>query len=79
MDHQRDDAHDGHDDMVKKPAGEAPTPAANDDLPMGLICHRCGCRHFYVVYTRKRPDGRILRRRECRHCGTRIMTIEKIV
>jgi hypothetical protein len=55
----------------------SPIPEACDDLPLGLICHRCGCCHFYVVYTRKRPDGRILRRRECRHCGHRIMTIEK--
>lgn len=45
--------------------------------PPGLVCHRCGCRHFYVLYTRRRPNGQILRRRECRNCGTRILTIEK--
>ena len=44
--------------------------------PLGLVCHRCGCRHFFVVYTRPKPNGVIIRRRECRHCGTRIMTCE---
>lgn len=53
------------------------TPPPDACPPLGLVCHRCGCRHFYVVYTRKRPDGQILRRRECRHCGVRILTIEK--
>jgi hypothetical protein len=43
----------------------------------GLECRRCGCRHFEVVYTRPCPGGRILRRRECRHCGKRIVTWER--
>jgi transcriptional regulator NrdR family protein len=42
----------------------------------GLVCRNCGCRHFFVIYTRARP-GRIMRRRECRHCGRRITTTEK--
>ncbi len=44
----------------------------------GIECPRCGCRHFYVVYTRLR-EGSIMRRRECRHCGRRITTREKPV
>ena len=43
----------------------------------GLVCRRCGCRHFRTVYTRRRAGGTILRRRECRHCGLRITTIER--
>jgi len=42
----------------------------------GLTCRKCGCRHFRVIYTRPTWGGRILRRRECRHCGQRIMTRE---
>lgn len=43
---------------------------------VGLVCRACGCRHFYVVYVRARRGGRIMRRRECRHCGKRITTWE---
>lgn len=42
----------------------------------GLECPRCGCGHFEVVETRPAPGGRIRRRRECRHCGWRITTLE---
>ena len=44
--------------------------------PRGLVCPDCGCRHFNVVYTRPRPKGMIVRRRECRYCGRRITTCE---
>lgn len=40
-----------------------------------FTCFTCGCRHFYVVYTRPRR-GYILRVRACRHCGRRIVTRE---
>jgi len=43
----------------------------------GLICRNCGCRHFMVVHTRRTSKNRILRRRECRHCGRRITTYEE--
>ncbi len=42
----------------------------------GLVCRHCGCRHFRVVYTRPAWGGRIMRRRECRHCGRRTTTFE---
>ena len=42
----------------------------------GLVCRQCGCRHFYTVYTRPKP-GRILRLKECRHCGRRMVTRER--
>ena len=55
-----------------------------NSLPMlqggkrGLECPRCGCRHFHVLYTRAAIGGRILRRRECRYCGRRMTTYEKV-
>ena len=52
--------------------------AAVSGLPAdGLECPGCGCRHFSVVYTRPWRPGRIVRRRECRHCGRRMTTIEQ--
>ena len=42
----------------------------------GLECPRCGCRHMYVMYTRSTPT-RIVRIRECRHCGRRLKTCEQ--
>ena len=44
---------------------------------LGLKCRRCGCGHFYVVYTRRAPGGRLMRRRECRNCGRRMTTLEQ--
>ena len=44
---------------------------------LGLTCRRCGCGHFYVVYTRRAPGGRLVRRRECRNCGRRMTTLEQ--
>jgi len=45
---------------------------------IGLSCPECGCRHLFVLYTRARGGGRILRRRECRNCGRRISTYETL-
>lgn len=46
--------------------------------PRGILCPRCGCGHFEVVYTRRIPGGAIRRRRECRHCGRRVTTTERM-
>ena len=43
----------------------------------GIACPGCGCRHFRVLYTRRAPGGRLMRRRECRHCGRRVTTYEQ--
>lgn len=64
----RDQASDSSDHPLKP---DAETPKT------GLICHRCGCCEFRVVYTRPRANGTIIRRRECRHCGCRILTVER--
>lgn len=44
----------------------------------GLVCPRCECRHFRVIYTRPGPHGTIRRRRECRHCQYRLTTVEVV-
>ena len=54
-----------------------PKPSTAQAL-RGLECPRCGCRHFRVIYTRAAWGGRIVRRRECRHCGRRVTTSERI-
>lgn len=46
---------------------------------VGIECSRCGCGHFEVVYTRAASGGRIIRRRECRHCGRRVTTQECVI
>ena len=43
----------------------------------GLVCPQCGCRHFRVIYTRPARGGKLVRRRECRHCGRRMTTWER--
>jgi len=45
---------------------------------VGLVCRGCGGRHFLTVYTRRRNDG-IVRRKRCRNCGATITTREKMI
>lgn len=45
--------------------------------PMGLVCRACGCRDFRVVRVMHKVQGRIQRKRVCRHCGTPKITVEK--
>ena len=52
---------------------------ADSDSTRGLVCRRCGCGHFEVVYTRAVSERRILRRRQCRYCGRRITTYEQSI
>jgi len=49
--------------------------AAGSSSATGLECSECGCRDWRVVKTRPSDDV-IQRRRECRHCGHRMTTIE---
>lgn len=44
----------------------------------GLQCRKCGCRDFYVYYTRRRNES-IFRVKICRHCGAKIRTSESEV
>jgi len=53
----------------------------NDDdqsKPRGIECPKCECRHFFVVETRRGPAC-IIRRRECRNCGRRVTTTERVI
>jgi len=61
----------------KAPAIPMP-PAAVPPAPpeRGISCRHCGCRDLRVVYTRQRRRG-IIRRRQCRHCGRRMLTWER--
>ena len=45
---------------------------------VGLECHTCGCRHFYVDNTRK-VNRMIIRYRRCRNCGKRMTTCERAI
>jgi transcriptional regulator NrdR family protein len=60
---------------MKQPHPTKPLPAPK---PKGLECPSCGCRHFEVLYTRATPMGTIRRRRQCRHCGRRVTTSERL-
>lgn len=44
----------------------------------GLVCPKCCCTHFWVVRTSRKFE-RIIRVRECRHCGRRLQTQEAFV
>jgi hypothetical protein len=46
--------------------------------PRGLSCSACGGK-FRVVYTRPGASEKLIRRRECRECGTRITTWEQAI
>ncbi|MBE7455464.1 MAG: hypothetical protein KJ057_17960 [Phycisphaerae bacterium] len=52
---------------------------ALDSEPVGLICPKCGCAHFRVIYLKHLPGGIVRRRRECRHCGRRFTTREYLI
>lgn len=47
-----------------------------DAATKGLTCSACGCQHFSTTHTEPLRDGRIRRRKECRHCGRKLVTYE---
>ena len=55
---------------------EKRTGLEKDGEKLGLSCRGCGCQHLKVVYLRRLPNGRGLRRRQCRHCSRRVTTRE---
>jgi len=55
------------------------SPNRPENEQRGLECRECGCKHFRVIYTRPYRGGRLIRRRECRHCGKRITTWERVI
>jgi transcriptional regulator NrdR family protein len=53
-------------------------PPKDGTTTRGLECPRCGCRHFYVIRTWQTGKF-VCRRRQCRHCGRRVTTQEKVI
>lgn len=49
------------------------------DEQRGLRCRRCGGQQFRVIDTRAALDGKVIRRRECRICGSRMTTWERAI
>jgi hypothetical protein len=43
----------------------------------GIRCLSCNCAHHFVLETRQVAGGRIMRRRQCRHCGRKVTTVER--
>jgi hypothetical protein len=61
--------------MAKRNQADPPPPSPQP--PAGIECRKCGCTHWYVVWVDRRKDGRVVRRRACRHCGHQITTSER--
>lgn len=87
---QPDDRDDGSFDLDEGEGeggegSEAPTlgdlKAAADaeaaEVADGLICRKCGCGHFRTSNTRAVRGG-IKRYKQCRHCGRRTTTFERM-
>lgn len=55
-----------------------PLKTPGEEPERGLSCPDCGCAHVPVKYTRDLPGGRRVRVRECRNCGRRIRTTERL-
>lgn len=53
--------------------------SGQSDDDRGLRCRNCGCQHFRVVYTRPAHGSKVVRRRQCRHCGSRVTTWERAI
>ncbi|MGL6095619.1 MAG: hypothetical protein ACRC7O_07475 [Fimbriiglobus sp.] len=58
------------------------SPATNPPKrrpPAGLRCPGCCLGRFETTHTEPLPTGRIRRRKRCRACGTRVVTLEAVV
>ena len=57
-------------------SSQAGSPPQTPQPERGLVCPQCGCRHFRTTHTEPLRNGRIRRRKVCRHCGRRMLTYE---
>ena len=57
-----------------KPVSEAGSVSGE---ARGIRCRSCGSQQLKVVYTCAKPQGLVMRRRECRSCGQRLTTWER--
>jgi hypothetical protein len=55
----------------KTPGEQKPTE------PRGIRCRVCGCQHLEVTHTERLRNGTVRRRRTCRHCGNKYVSIEQ--
>jgi hypothetical protein len=56
-----------------------PRPRPGEGGALGPVRFpKCGCEHFHVIYTRRVWGGTLMRSRECRHCGRRVITYEHV-
>lgn len=62
----------------RRSLADPPSPAPSLAEQRGIVCPKCGCQHFRVLYTRAKLGGKIMRRRECRHCGRRVTSWEQL-
>ncbi len=53
-----------------------PSSQSTEQKRLGIRCPRCECCHFYTTHTEPLADGRIRRRKVCRHCGHKMVTYE---
>lgn len=66
------DAHEHDEDLSERTNHDVPPE------PLGIRCPSCHDPISYVLQTRRRPFGRVWRRRECRSCGHMYSTREVI-
>jgi hypothetical protein len=73
------------DDVSSVQTPQRPSREVSQTLPTpqvpkperGIACPRCGCCHLHTTHTEPLPSGRIRRRRVCRYCGRRVITVER--
>ena len=69
----------GDEDMARlRKHYDSPIVPGVDPADGAVVCPACGCRHFRVIYTRRDAGDRVVRRRQCRYCGRRLSTVERL-
>ena len=63
---------------MEGPSAERKSWSPGEDQ-RGLESRYCSCRDFRVIYTRRGWGGKLIRRRECRHCGKRMTGWERAI
>lgn len=58
---------------------ESSTDARHNLYIRGLRCWKCGGIQLSVIYTRRARGSKLVRRRECLDCQTRITTWEQAI
>lgn len=64
---------------MSDPHATPPQPKQPKRVKRGLVCPACGGTRFRTRKTRGRAGGYVYRLRECRECGQRAATSERVV